>query len=325
MSSPAIPAMTISSAAAGSTRSMATAGSAPDTHGTGSSGPIVTTPDVDHARSAARRRRRRARRRRRRRHARSAAAAPTRRAMPTRDRRGCRSTCQFGIRRRRGRHRHLDQHRECHRLGLQRLRSSAMPATMCSARRRRPRFPARPGTATTRSNGGDDDDFLNGGLGDDILDGGSGWDRATYSTGATAGVTVDLNIVGVAQNTGSQGFDTLIGIEHVSGTRFDDVLTGDGGDNWIWGGSDGSGVTGNDTSVGRRRQRSGPGRHRQPHMPTAALGTDTLLAARQRHRHHRRRRHRLAGAAGRGPGHRAGHDEPRPASRICPARPSTTI
>ena len=44
--------------------------------------------------------------------------------------------------------------------------------------------------------------------------------------------------------------DTLIGIEHVSGTRFDDVLTGDGGDNWIWGGSDSSGVTGNDILSG---------------------------------------------------------------------------
>jgi Ca2+-binding RTX toxin-like protein len=97
--------------------------------------------------------------------------------------------------------------------------------------------------------GGADDDYLDGGDGDDLLDGGSGIDRAAYSVGALVGVTVDLNIVGVAQNTG-QGFDTLIGIEHVSGTRFDDVLTGDGGDNWIWGGSDGSGVTGNDNLSG---------------------------------------------------------------------------
>ena len=97
--------------------------------------------------------------------------------------------------------------------------------------------------------GGGDDDFLNGGLGDDILDGGSGSDRAAYSTGAIAGVTVNLNIVGVAQATG-QGNDTLTGIEHVSGTRFNDVLTGDAGDNWIWGGSDTSGVTGNDILTG---------------------------------------------------------------------------
>jgi Ca2+-binding RTX toxin-like protein len=94
--------------------------------------------------------------------------------------------------------------------------------------------------------GGDGDDFLNGGVGDDRVDGGDGFDRATYSSGAIAGVTVDLRIDGVAQNTGSQGMDILTSIEHVSGTRFSDVLRGDEGDNWIWGGSDGSGVTGDD-------------------------------------------------------------------------------
>ena len=51
-----------------------------------------------------------------------------------------------------------------------------------------------------------------------LIDGGAGWDRATFTTGAIAGVTVDLNIVG-AQNTG-QGLDTLVNIEHVSGTGF---------------------------------------------------------------------------------------------------------
>jgi Ca2+-binding RTX toxin-like protein len=80
--------------------------------------------------------------------------------------------------------------------------------------------------------GGDDDDFLSGGLGDDILDGGAGFDRISTFTGATAGVTVDLNIQGIAQNTG-QGMDTLIGIEAVSGTAFNDILIGNGADNWI--------------------------------------------------------------------------------------------
>ena len=45
-------------------------------------------------------------------------------------------------------------------------------------------------------NGGDDDDFLERRPRRRHLDGGTGWDRAAYSTGATAGVTVDLNIVG---------------------------------------------------------------------------------------------------------------------------------
>jgi Ca2+-binding RTX toxin-like protein len=81
--------------------------------------------------------------------------------------------------------------------------------------------------------GGNGDDFLNGGVGDDTIDGGAGYDRATYYTGATSGVTVNLTIVG-PQATG-QGNDTLIGIENVSGTAFADTLIGDGNDNQLWG------------------------------------------------------------------------------------------
>jgi Ca2+-binding RTX toxin-like protein len=94
--------------------------------------------------------------------------------------------------------------------------------------------------------GGNDDDYLSGGAGDDVMDGGAGLDRAAFSPGATGGVTVDLTLQGAAQNTG-QGNDLLTGIENVSGTRFSDKLTGDAGANWLWGGSDGSGVTGDDT------------------------------------------------------------------------------
>jgi Ca2+-binding RTX toxin-like protein len=122
--------------------------------------------------------------------------------------------------------------------------------------------------------GGADDDYLDGGDGDDLLDGGSGWDRVAYSVGALVGVTVDLNIQGVSQNTG-QGIDTLIGIEHVSGTRFNDVLTGNSGDNWIWGGSDGSGVTGNDILSGGGGNdliEVGTGNH----LLDGGIGADTL-------------------------------------------------
>ena len=85
--------------------------------------------------------------------------------------------------------------------------------------------------------GGNGHDYLQGGEGDDVVDGGAGFDRAAFvliPTDPQVGATVDLNIQGVAQDTG-HGFDTLIGIEHVSGTALDDVLTGDGGANWIWG------------------------------------------------------------------------------------------
>lgn len=93
-------------------------------------------------------------------------------------------------------------------------------------------------------NGDGGDDYLRGGEGDDAVNGGAGYDRAAYTvitdnpaggeSGVQTGATVDLNLQGVAQDTG-HGFDTLTGIEHVSGTAYDDVLTGDGGDNWIWG------------------------------------------------------------------------------------------
>ena len=81
--------------------------------------------------------------------------------------------------------------------------------------------------------GGADDDFLNGGAGDDQMDGGAGIDRVSFGD-ATGPVTVDLNLQGSAQNTGF-GSDTLIGIEQVSGSAFNDVLTGDANDNWLWG------------------------------------------------------------------------------------------
>ncbi|HYJ29960.1 MAG TPA: calcium-binding protein [Allosphingosinicella sp.] len=122
--------------------------------------------------------------------------------------------------------------------------------------------------------GGNGHDYLDGGLGDDTLDGGSGLDRVSFAVGATVGVTVDLNMQGVAQATG-HGSDTLIGIEHVSGTRFDDVIVGDAADNWLWGGSDSSGVTGDDTISGNGGNdliTVGTGNHNL----SGGSGTDTL-------------------------------------------------
>lgn len=80
--------------------------------------------------------------------------------------------------------------------------------------------------------GGDGDDFLHGGPGADTLDGGTGIDTASYIF-ATTGVQVDLNIQGVAQNTG-EGLDLLISIENLEGSAFNDVLTGDGAANVIY-------------------------------------------------------------------------------------------
>jgi len=74
--------------------------------------------------------------------------------------------------------------------------------------------------------GGAGDDVLAGGSGSNILVGGSGHDTADYSD-ATGGVTVSLAVSG-AQDTGGGGTDTLNGIENLTGSAFDDVLTGNG-------------------------------------------------------------------------------------------------
>jgi Ca2+-binding RTX toxin-like protein len=90
--------------------------------------------------------------------------------------------------------------------------------------------------------GGLGNDVLVGGLGDDTLDGGFGIDRAEYNT-AFSGVTVNLTIT-TPQNTIGAGIDSIINIENVSGSRFDDTLIGNASANVI------SGHQGNDTLTG---------------------------------------------------------------------------
>jgi Ca2+-binding RTX toxin-like protein len=90
--------------------------------------------------------------------------------------------------------------------------------------------------------GGPGDDILIGGGGNDLLrprggtnlcDGGDGFDRVTFF-GAGSAVTVDLNIQGIAQNTGFNTV-TLDNIEDLAGTGHDDTLIGDSFGNWIIG------------------------------------------------------------------------------------------
>ena len=99
--------------------------------------------------------------------------------------------------------------------------------------------------------GNSGDNVLAGGQGDDALDGGQGVDMAYYgdfegdlpgATAAVAGVQVDLAL-GTA--SGGAGSDTLVQIEGVIGSVFDDVLAGDGAGNVLEGGS------GNDQLDGR--------------------------------------------------------------------------
>ncbi|MCZ6812603.1 MAG: calcium-binding protein, partial [Alphaproteobacteria bacterium] len=75
---------------------------------------------------------------------------------------------------------------------------------------------------------------LEGGAGADTLDGAAGTDTASYS-GSGVGVTVSL-ATGTGSGGDAQG-DTLTGIENLTGSAFDDSLTGDANANTLDGGA----------------------------------------------------------------------------------------
>jgi Ca2+-binding RTX toxin-like protein len=96
--------------------------------------------------------------------------------------------------------------------------------------------------------GDNNSNFFSGRGGDDFLDGGGGVDIVAFAAAPSA-VTVDLSISG-PQNTG-WGDDTIINFENVTGSMFNDALTGDGNDNSLagLGGNDVlNGASGNDTA-----------------------------------------------------------------------------
>lgn len=82
--------------------------------------------------------------------------------------------------------------------------------------------------------GDDGDDLLDGGAGDDIIAGGAGIDTVSYAS-ASGGVEIDLSWLEDQQTRGA-GVDTLISIENVIGSNFDDVLAGNAEANWLTGG-----------------------------------------------------------------------------------------
>jgi hypothetical protein len=97
-----------------------------------------------------------------------------------------------------------------------------------------------------RGNGGDD--LIEGGAGNDRIDGGTGTDTASYAS-AAAGVRIDLSQRG-EQNTGGAGRDTVLKIENLLGSKFDDRLAGDHKANQLSGGQGNDradGGAGNDT------------------------------------------------------------------------------
>ncbi len=98
------------------------------------------------------------------------------------------------------------------------------------------------GTGNNQMHGGNGNDLLFSGTGNDLLDGGAGLDTVSYAH-ATAGVTVNLGLA-TGQITGGAGTDTLMALENLVGSNFNDFLTGNGNNNLI------SGGLGNDTLKG---------------------------------------------------------------------------
>ena len=95
--------------------------------------------------------------------------------------------------------------------------------------------------------GGDGNDTLNGGGGADSFVGGAGVDTVAYGT-ATRGVTATLADPWV--NTGEAYGDTYDGIENLYGSRFADILVGNGNANVLTGGAGAdtlAGADGDDT------------------------------------------------------------------------------
>src|SRR5690606_8172712 len=81
--------------------------------------------------------------------------------------------------------------------------------------------------------GGAGDDVLIGGAGRDRLEGGDGKDTASYRT-ATYGVRASLS--NPATNTGDAAGDSYVGIEHLEGSAYNDILVGNAGANDFIGG-----------------------------------------------------------------------------------------
>jgi hypothetical protein len=81
--------------------------------------------------------------------------------------------------------------------------------------------------------GGAGNDTLNGGAGNDTLDGGAGIDTASYADSPAA---VAVNLATGIGSGGDAAGDHLVSIENITGSNFNDALTGNAGNNVLNGG-----------------------------------------------------------------------------------------
>ena len=112
------------------------------------------------------------------------------------------------------------------------------------------------GDDTLDASGSSASHVLDGGAGADLLIGGVGRDAASY---LFAGAAVTVNLADPSIRAGEAVGDTLVSIENLVGSSYDDNLTGDTGDNKL------SGQSGNDTLDG--------GGSVAGDSPTAAMAT----------------------------------------------------
>ena len=140
-------------------------------------------------------------------------------------------------------------------------------------------------------NGGSGDDYMEGGAGNDIMNGGAGNDVLfgeagddTYNGGAgydIAGFLFSPGAVTASLTTGTasgEGSDTLVGIEELAGSSFNDRLTGGPGNDTLFGGNGNdvlSGLGGNDSLYGGAGNDKLYGGSGNDYLD-ASTGTDTV-------------------------------------------------
>ncbi len=92
-----------------------------------------------------------------------------------------------------------------------------------------------------RLDGGADADILFGSAGDDVFVGAAGEDTLNFAR-SNVGITADLR----AGRVSGEGSDRVAGVEHLGGSAFDDVLTGNAGSNSIAAGAGADVIVGGD-------------------------------------------------------------------------------
>ncbi|TAL26769.1 MAG: type I secretion C-terminal target domain-containing protein [Alphaproteobacteria bacterium] len=99
------------------------------------------------------------------------------------------------------------------------------------------------GAGNLNATGNSSNNIITGNDGNNILNGNGGIDTLSYAN-ATAGVTMNISLT-AAQVTGGAGTDTVSNFENLTGSAYDDTLTGNNSANTLSGG-----VGGTDTLIG---------------------------------------------------------------------------